>query len=76
MKIKKLLKIVLVASSYIVVQENGQNQRIALSDTSGYQIGDMYEIENIIEEKKEVKPARKFYYKEEEKEEKEQKDWE
>jgi len=65
MKIKKLLKIVLVANSYIVVQEDGQNQRIPLADTSEYQIGDMYEIENVIEKKKEEKsfekPKRSFY---------------
>jgi hypothetical protein len=43
MKIKKLLRIKLVAPTYLIVAEDGNNRTIRLSDTSMYAIGDMYE---------------------------------
>ena len=43
MKIKKLLRIKLVAPHYLVVAEDGNNRTISLGDTSMYAIGDMYE---------------------------------
>lgn len=49
MKIKKLLKIILVAPNYIVVNQNGSNVKIKISNTSKYIAGDMYEMEEIIE---------------------------
>lgn len=48
MKIKKLLKIILVAPSYIVVENNGENMRIQLSSTEGLGVGEMYEYEEKI----------------------------
>jgi hypothetical protein len=44
MKIKKLLKIILVAPSYLIVSYNGNN-RTVYCDSSSYSTGDMYELE-------------------------------
>ena len=44
MKVKKLVKIILVAPSYIIVDNDGNNQLIYL-DTSNKKIGDFYEME-------------------------------
>jgi hypothetical protein len=46
MKINKLLKIILVTPTYIVVDNNGCNERISIRD-SKYKIGDVYETEEI-----------------------------
>jgi len=56
MKIKKLLKIVLVAPSYLVVSDKGENRTVHC-DTFGYSIGDIYELE---EESLEVKSKPQF----------------
>ena len=52
MKFKKLLPIKLVAPKYIVVEEDGQNKSIEMSDTSMYHVGNMFELICPIEENK------------------------
>lgn len=42
MKITKLLRVVLVSEKYIVVNDGGNNRTINISDSSMYEIGDMY----------------------------------
>ena len=45
MKINKLLKIILVTPTYIVIDNNGSNERISIRD-SKYKVGDFYEVED------------------------------
>lgn len=44
MRIKRLLKILLVANTYVVVDDNGNKRTIQCGNASSYQIGDMYEL--------------------------------
>lgn len=56
MKIKKLLKVVLVAQSYIVVEEDGEGIKIPIKQGEVYNIGDMYEREeNLTEQAEDLK---------------------
>ncbi|MFZ2992532.1 MAG: hypothetical protein WA061_02340 [Microgenomates group bacterium] len=61
MKLKKLLKIVLVAPSYIIVDDNGNNVSIH-TNTDNKKIGDFFEVEYEIEDKK---PSKTSYKREE-----------
>ena len=58
MKIRKLLKIILIAPTYLVVEENGSNQ-IIHTDTKNKKVGDFFEIEHEIEEQKIKDDSRK-----------------
>ena len=61
MKINKLLKIILVAPSYLVVSDKGENRTVHC-DTSNYVIGDTYELEEESSEQK-LTPIKKDKFK-------------
>jgi len=42
MKIRKLLRVVLVAEKYLVVNDGNNNRTIPVSNSNEYEIGDMY----------------------------------